>query len=79
MNPESGERREAYRAMCDSMQPQAWVVLCSAVVWTQQMDTSEMRVLLQGAARIFEAGCPKPGTSIGCPNLSPQHIVRDVI
>ena len=44
-----------------------------------EMDTSKMRVPLQGVVKTFEAGLPKPGTSMGCPNLLPQHIVRDVI
>ena len=44
------------------------------------MDISETRVLLQGVAKLFEARLKsKPGTSMGCPNSLPQHIVRDVM
>ena len=44
------------------------------------MDISKMRVLLQGAVKIFEAGLKSKTWVIhGLPNLSPQHIARDAI
>ena len=50
-----------------------------ALKMNPEMDTSKTRVLLQEVAKYSKPDLsPRPGTSTGCPNLSQQHIMKDV-